>query len=123
MKISNREFSTVLILAVFVLSLGFLSMPFSAGAWDGYPVVAKNMKRHGETLTDVELGKITGGRVVTCEPANNDKACGNQKEGPRSQIILWDEWSGKIGKPQNMSVAPGNTNTGKSVHVDVQVIR
>lgn len=118
-----KEFSRVLFLAVFVLSVAFLSMSFSAEAWDGYPIVAKNTKPRGEALTDVELGKITGGRVVTCEPANKDKMCGNQKEGPRSQIILWDEWSGKIGKPQNMSVAPGNTSTSRSVHIDVQVIR
>ncbi len=96
--------------ALFLMIVGFLfSGPVVAQAGEQV-ILAKAGK--ARSLSDKELGTVTGGELVICgSSSKKDKACGGNKDS-RTQIILWDE-RGPHGKPpQNSQGSYSTTNGG-----------
>ena len=99
---------TVLLL----MNVGFLfSGPLMAQAGDKVIIAKAGMAR---SLSDKELGRVTGGELVICgSSSERNKACGGSKDS-RTQIILWDE-RGPLGRPPQNSQGSYSTTNGGSM--------
>lgn len=88
--------------ALVLMMVGFLfSGPVVAQAGELVVLAKAGIAR---SLSDKELGAVTGGELVICgSSSQRDKSCGGNKDSS-TQIILWDE-RGPNGKPPQS--APG----------------
>ncbi len=98
--------------ALFLMVVGFLfSGPVAAQAGERAVPVQAGI---AHSLSDKELGRVTGGELVICGPASRrDKSCGGNKDS-RTQIILWDE-AGPNGRPPQNSQGSYSTTSGGGV--------
>ncbi len=97
-------------MVLFLMIVGLLiSGPLMAQAGEQVILAKAGMAR---SLSDKELGRVTGGELVICgSSSQRDKACGGSKDS-RTQIILWDE-RGPLGRPpQNSQGSYSTTNGG-----------
>ena len=101
-------------MVLFLMIVGFLfSGPLMAQAGDKV-IIAKAGMAH--SLSDKELGRVTGGELVICgSSSERNKACGGSRsKDSRTQIILWDE-RGPLGRPPQNSQGSYSTTNGGSM--------